>query len=314
MSGPNCPLACSRCGALNTLDFDACIRCGESLRGTTPVTVDRRVAHGRRRAISRPPPLPIRQGGLQGTGSELLLGRFSATRLPVARALLAVNLVVYALHLMFAWQRAPSLGTLLLGGPQQEAIRFGALHAGSLEVLTTQPWRLLTACFVHFGALHVGMNMLGLLVLARTCEPMLGSVRMFLSYVFSGVVSFMVSAAWHLSWGTTTLTAGASGALFGMLGMVLGVLLRQRDPRYKNWLLQGVLYSLAFTLLMPSINHAAHFGGLVAGTLCGYLFGWGAPKPSLHWQRAGALALALVCVVALAITPFLPPRTFITIH
>ncbi len=303
------PIACGRCGALNALDFDVCIRCGNSLRGTTPVTAAGPTASGRR-PTSRPPPGPPRQGGLQGTGAEPLFGRFPATTLPAARALLAVNLLVYALHLVLAWRQAPSFSTLMFGGPAPLAIRFGALHAGSLALLRLQPWRLITANFVHFGALHVTMNMLALVYLARLCEPMLGSIRLWISYVISGVFGFVASTAWCLALGTTSLTAGASAAVFGMLGMVLGVLLRQRDPRWKRWLVQGILYTLAFSLLMPAINHAAHLGGLLMGTVCGYAFGGGAPKPSLPWQRGVALLLALVVAGALVAAPLLPQPTF----
>ena len=91
--------------------------------------------------------------------------------------------------------------------------------------------------------------------------------------------------------------------------MILGFLWRRRDARWKSWLGQVVVYSLGFTLLLPSVNHSAHIGGLLSGMVMGALFGPGAPKPSRPWQRwlAAACVLAVVAsLLAVQRSPYLP--------
>jgi membrane associated rhomboid family serine protease len=209
-------------------------------------------------------------------------------------------MVVFGLQLLSAWKREPSLGTLFDAGGVLDAMRSGAmLSVPSLVAL--EPWRLLSACFVHFGLLHIGMNMLGLMHLCRLLEPAIGSVRLLLVYIVTGILGFAVSLAYYTLQRQPSPTAGASGAIFGLMGAVLGFLYRRDDERWKQWLIQTVGYSLMFGLLMRGVNNAAHLAGLVSGALLGWLFAPGAPSPSTLAQRLLATASAVAVVASLVL-------------
>jgi membrane associated rhomboid family serine protease len=226
-----------------------------------------------------------------GVGEQLF--GLPAESLPIAKTLLTVTMVVYGIHLLLAWRRDPSLDTLLRGGSVMEAYRAGAIKM-DLHWVTIEPWRILSACFVHFGVIHIAMNMTSLLYLCRQLEPAIGSVRLLILYVVSGTASFVVSLAYYSHMRLPVPTAGASGAVFGLAGALLGFLLRRRDERWKAWLVQFVPAAVIFGLAPIGINNAAHIGGFVAGFLLGLLFAPGAPQRSRAWQKA----LAAVCAVA----------------
>jgi len=225
----------------------------------------------------------------------------------MARALLTITLAVYGLQLMLAYQENPSFQTLISGGGVVDALRAGAMLTVP-RLVAMEPWRLLSACFVHFGLLHIGMNMLGLLNLCRLLEPAIGSVRLLILYVVTGIVGFAASLAYYSVTHHPSPTAGASGAIFGLMGAILGFMFRRRDERWKTWLAQSVGYSLLFGFVMPNVNNSAHLAGLVSGAGLGWLFGEGAPRPSSPWQRvlAGVCALAVVASLVLARMSDLP--------
>ena len=80
-----------------------------------------------------------------------------------------------------------------------------------------------TSVFVHFGVIHLLMNLWALVSLARIAEPMLGAARFMIAYVVTGIFGFAVTIAWGTMFGQEVgLTAGASGAVFGVMGW-LGV-------------------------------------------------------------------------------------------
>jgi len=307
VSSPPGTVACAHCGALNGADFGKCIRCGEVLQGATPAD-----KAARRVPVRKPRPAQPLQAS-----PDKLLGRWASTQLPAAKLLLGLNALIFAAHLLVSWGKDQSLGVLLTGGTLVDAFRFGALPIGRLSgvapldeyILRAEPWRLLSACFVHYGAIHFGMNMMGLVYLARLAEPAIGSLRFIILYVLTGLLGFAASVGWFLISPNAVWTAGASGAVFGIMGMVLGFLWRRKDPRWKTWLVQAVFYSVGFTLLLPSINHSAHIGGLVSGAVLGALFAKDAPKPARPWQRWAAFACVLACVVALLLvhtSPYIP--------
>jgi rhomboid protease GluP len=151
------------------------------------------------------------------------------------------------------------------------------------------------------------MNMLGLLHLSRVAEPLVGSVRLLIVYVASGLAGFAVSLAWSLyvSEGGA-VTGGASGAVFGLLGLLLGFSLRRNDPQWKRRMIEMTIFAVAIGFAVPAINNAAHLGGLGVGVAGGLLFAPGAPKPSRPWHRLVAAAAMLACLGSIAATRLSP--------
>lgn len=288
MNAPS-TVACKACGALNGAEFGACIRCGHPLQDAEPADKARRRVAAIRRRISD-----------LGPGAEPLLGRWPADTLPATKLLLFLNITVYVAHGLQTYTREQSFDGFISGGHALfDAFRFGAFPPGALGLVLLEPWRLLSACFVHFGILHIVMNMLGLLHLGRVAEPAIGSVRFIIAYVISGVVGFAVTVVWVMIVPSAGgMTAGASGAIFGLLGLVLGFLARRGDPRWKSLLVQTGVYIVIFAF-MPQINNSAHVGGMLMGAAFGYAYAPGAPQPSARWQRISAIGLVLASLGAI---------------
>lgn len=182
-----------------------------------------------------------------------------ADRTPFATYLLLVaNIVVFALM-----ERA--------GGSQDPTVldKFGALF-GPL-VAEGQYWRLLTAIFLHIGFVHIVFNSLGLFVFGTAFERTSGPVRMAVVYIGAGLAG---SALSYLA-NPAVRSAGASGAIFGVLGALAVYLFvnRQEFGRLGQREITTVLFLAAINLLngltAPGVDNWAHVGGLVAGAALG---------------------------------------------
>ena len=159
----------------------------------------------------------------------------------------------------------------LAGGSQnpQVLIALGANHPQ--EVLGQgEWWRLVASMFLHIGIAHLLLNGWALYQLGGLFELLVGSPRMLLVWFTSGVAGSLASLFW-----TQGLSAGASGAIFGILGALIAFLLRRREHLTggaKSLLVQLVGWAainvfIGFTV--PAIDNAAHLGGCAAGFLLG---------------------------------------------
>lgn len=133
--------------------------------------------------------------------------------------------------------------------------------------------RLLTSTFVHGGFMHLCMNLYGLLIAGLLLEPILGSVRLALAYLITGVAGSIASVLVHAA----TVSVGASGAIFGLFGLLL-VLMLLHHPRVatlRRVLMKNVLVFIGLNLfigtVVPGIDNAAHIGGFLVGALLGLL-------------------------------------------
>jgi rhomboid protease GluP len=145
--------------------------------------------------------------------------------------------------------------------------RFGAMGMGS-EV--AEPWRVLSAVFVHMGVLHVGMNLWMFTDLGARLERELGGARAALIFLVTGVLGFVASEIWYAP--LSLLTAGASGGVFGQIGAEVGILRARRDPEWRRSLIRNLVYALVLSLALRGVNNAAHLGGFAAGIALGYAF------------------------------------------
>lgn len=297
-------IPCPHCGALNGAAFDRCIRCNQSLDPSAPV----------RPAPSRPPPRgasgPPVQPRRSYTPSQLKFFGISAESLPATKFFIALTTLVFGGQVISAISRG-KFDALVFGSNPIDDLRFGALFLwredpvfNSLTVLQTEPWRLLTANFVHFGIIHFVLNMAALVWLARLAEPAVGSARFAMAYVISGIAGFGATAAYAMFSPDLIRTAGSSSAIFGVMGLIVGYLYRRQDPRWKAFAMQAVMFSLLFGVAIGA-NNSAHLGGLVVGIGFGALFAPGAPKPARTWQ----VALGVLCMIACIVTLILAQRS-----
>jgi membrane associated rhomboid family serine protease len=220
--------------------------------------------------------------GLIGTFKNTLGTDAAMTRLFVGLCLLVFALCFASEHRLPMWgKQAFALSTV---------IRFGGI-AGSLAQM--QPWRYVSAVFVHFNLLHLGMNCWVLVAVGATAERELGKARFVLLFVLSGALGFVASDLWGIS----GPTAGASGAVFGLFGAVIGVAYARRDPNWKQILAQNVVWLLVLGF-MGSVNNAAHAGGLITGAGLGFLFNKEPRKLNLDTAFAGVAVLLVVVSLA----------------
>jgi rhomboid protease GluP len=131
---------------------------------------------------------------------------------------------------------------------------------------------LFTSLFIHFGIVHVVLNMLALAVFGPLVERLYGSATYLLIYLFAGVAGSLASVSWHPG----INSAGASGAIFGILGALLAAPLRAGDTfpvdivrSIRHWFMVFLGWSLYAGFKYKGIDYAAHLGGLVSGFLVG---------------------------------------------
>jgi membrane associated rhomboid family serine protease len=196
-------------------------------------------------------------------------GTFFAT-FPATSSILLVCLSLHALAGYYT-QKGPPRKDLLQSLLDIDGRILLNLGMNSLEgVRHGELWRLLSCAFLHGGLIHIGMNMLFLSDIGRLCEPMLGTERFTVAYVASGVGGSLGSIAYALATGGPAYSIGASGALMGLVGLLLGFSLRHRDRDLRDQILHMVIYIVILTLFIGRVDHAAHAGGFITGACFGY--------------------------------------------
>jgi len=142
-------------------------------------------------------------------------------------------------------------------------------------------WRLITNCFLHIGIFHLLMNMYALLYIGILLEPRIGKTKFTISYIFTGITASIASLWWHDS----TVSAGASGAIFGLYGVFLALLTTNLiEKKTRNALLASIGVFVMYNLLngaKGNIDNAAHIGGLIVGIILGFSFYLPLTQPDL---------------------------------
>ena len=219
----------------------------------------------------------------------------SPWRAPVTLVLLACNIGVFALTLWY--------GAGLWHNSNGVQLAWGANFGPATQ--DGQWWRLATAMFLHFGILHLALNMWALWDVGRLVERLYGRLRFSALYLASGVAGNLLSLVVQ---GNRAVSGGASGAIFGLYGALLVFLWRERkhvERREFRWLFGAAtvftLVTLGMGQLIPGIDNAAHIGGLVTGALLGRVLArpWAHASPRTHGGRWIATALLLLAVTVL---------------
>jgi membrane associated rhomboid family serine protease len=227
--------------------------------------------------------------GVQRVTTGVRRAAFEGTGAKVTKALIGINVAVYVAELATGGGVNGTGSTIYLKG-----VLFGPL----LE--QGEWWRLVTAAFLHYGPIHLLLNMVALYWFGSLLEERIGSGRYLLLYLVSGISGSAGALLW--SNGFLTPTVGASGAIFGILGAGL-VLERQRDYVFGGSALGVIVINFVFTFSISGISKGGHIGGLVGGVICALgltRFGRGHAaygRPGL----LGATTILLVGVASIAI-------------
>lgn len=222
-------------------------------------------------------------------------------RLPQLRItplLMAVNVLVFAAMLLS--------GAGLWHSQNGVQLAWGANFGPATQ--DGEWWRLASAMFLHFGLLHLALNMWALWDGGQWVERMYGHFRFAAIYFVAGLAGNLLSLVIHQG---HAVSGGASGAIFGLYGALLSYLWLERSQiqrgefRWLFWAAVGFsVVSIAFGFMVPGIDNAAHIGGLIGGLLMGVLIKpeAGAVDRSLRMKwAAGLVFVAFVGVMVVNI-------------
>lgn len=151
----------------------------------------------------------------------------------------------------------------------QHMLECGAAYAPL--ILEQGEWyRIFSSVFLHFGLPHLVNNMLVLFVMGQRLEPAVGRMRFLLIYLAGGIGGNIVSLCWDMHTGVFAVSAGASGAVFAVIGGMIYVIIRHKgrvaDLTMRQMIIMAA-FSLYFGFASEGVDNAAHAGGM----LCGFL-------------------------------------------
>jgi rhomboid protease GluP len=156
----------------------------------------------------------------------------------------------------------------LAGGSTNESTLMAFGVKSNPEIARGEWWRFITPIFIHIGMLHLFFNSYALWIVGPQVEKLYGAARFVILYVLTGVAGVYASYFYH----PQSVSAGASGAIFGLFGVLLVFGVRYRNsipPFFKRAVGTGVLPVIVINLIIgftiPAIDNSAHIGGLLAG-------------------------------------------------
>lgn len=180
----------------------------------------------------------------------------------VTYALIAINVLVFVLMYIFGKGSEDNL-TLM---------RFGALNT-FFVVNYHQYYRIITSAFIHIGILHLVLNMYALYILGKDIETFYGKIKYLFIYLISAIVGSLISL---LFVSEQSISAGASGAIFGLMGALLYFGYHYRallNNALTKQIIPVILINLAIGFTLSGINNFAHLGGLLGGFLASVAVG-----------------------------------------
>ena len=209
---------------------------------------------------------------------------------PVTAGLIGVNVLAFLVTVATA------------GGQIMANFRspiFAEFATAPALVADGQWWRMLTGAFLHYGLTHLAVNMFSLYILGRDLESYLGSVRYAAVYFLSAIGGSVAVLFFAVPFASV---AGASGAIFGLLGAT-GVALYQRKANLRS--LFAILAINVVISFLPGISLAAHAGGFVIGAAAGAIVIYGKRRSQLIVVGLVTLAAVLIALTILGAALFL---------
>lgn len=243
-----------------------------------------------------------RYGGLRTTNPTM-----------ASRALIATNVAIWLGVILTGWGSSilvrllalSPIGLCLIDGSGSyyqgvtESMCVGSGVSWSEGVASGAYWQLITSAFMHIDIWHIGFNMLALWVLGPQLEAVLGRTRYLVLYFVSALAgSAMVM--WFSD--PTSLTLGASGAIFGLMGATLIIVIKQRGniQSIAFWIGANVVITV---LAGSTVSWQGHLGGLIGGALVAAAIVY-APKQGrerVQWIAIGALTLVIAALIVVRI-------------
>lgn len=220
----------------------------------------------------------------KGGAQRVYRGPAALTTRPLAtQVLIGLNVAVFALGLVLG-------GASAVRGTTTSLITDGGLFG---PLVPEEPYRLVTSGFLHGGLLHLGFNMWVLWVLGRFMEPTLGRVRfvsLYLCALFAGSLGVVLVDP-------LSLTVGASGAIFGLMGGALLVARERHIDLRRSGLVTVLVINLLITFAVPGISIGGHIGGLLGGVAAAFVLTEGARRMG---RRGGLVAAGLTITLGVA--------------
>ncbi len=225
-------------------------------------------------------------------------------RLWVTHLLVAINVLVFVAMLLD--------GAGILEANTKVHLRWGA----NFGPLTKEGewWRLLACTFLHFGIVHVAMNMWALWGAGRLAERLYGNFAFLFIYLFAGLTASFTSLLWNAD---RVVSVGASGAVFGVYGALAAYVLRQPGSvppsvlkSLKGSTIAFIAYAVVLGAAVSAIDNAAHVGGLVGGFVLACLLARPlSPRPPMTLAR-GAMATAAAAAAVATLFSYVPPPAY----
>jgi rhomboid protease GluP len=266
--GEKSPGLCPACGALVGIHATRCHECGTSLRF-----------------------------GLAAWSKGL--AEFFGGQAPVTTVILIVNVVMFAASLLGTMKAGAGGLSLLWSMDGVTLYRLGESYPGA--IWDYHEWyRLVTAMFLHLGFIHIAFNMMVLVDVGPIVEELYGSGRFLFVYVLSGVAGFALSSTFN------NLAVGASGAIMGLIGVMIavttkrsGIEMKELRSRLISWVVS--IFAIGFLHIGGMrIDNWGHFGGLAAGFLLGKFMADRLPAPGAERSRGYMLGWLAGIVVLLS--------------
>lgn len=208
---------------------------------------------------------------------------FKPKKIIVTYILIAINIVVFLLMYAFGNGSSDSLTLLKFGASYPALIKRGEIY------------RLVTSAFIHIGVFHLAFNMYALYVIGSQLESYLGKLKFILIYLFSAITGSLLSMLFF-----DGISAGASGAVFGLLGSMLYFGYHYRvflGNVVKSQIIPLIILNLFLGFVSSGINNAAHIGGLIGGFLITAALG--VKYKSTKTDRINGIIMSLIFLVFL---------------
>lgn len=257
-------MVCPKCGKLISINSEECYNCGN------------------------------RNPGLWGFAP--LLRRLFGSDFNLIKTITIFSAIIYIISMLLDPSALLQISGLfsLLSPSNLSVFKLGA--TGTIAFQYGRWWSLITAIFLHGGLIHIALNMYWVHQIGSSVEPLYGSSRFIIIFIFSGVIGFIASVI-----GGHALTLGASGSLFGLLGALLYYGKRRGGYIGETIYKQAATYAAIFFIfgfLMDGIDNYAHGGGLIGGYLVAMLVGFSEHNREKIWHKLLALALILITILS----------------